>query len=197
MGEADDAFDAHLREVLVGGMERREILVVPYDPGWPERYASEARRVAHALGDQMLAVHHVGSTAVEGLAAKAIIDIVVEVREPNDEATYVPLLEAVGYEVRVREPDHRMLRTRERDVHLHCWSDPDDVARHLVFRDWLRHDDADRARYEQLKQSLAGREWRDMNHYASAKSALVAELTARGLAWDRAGRPGRPGDRDG
>lgn len=198
MGDADD-FDAHLREVLIGGTEQREIVVVPYDPGWPERYAAERTRIRDALDDQVVAVHHVGSTAVPGLAAKPIIDIILEVREPNDEQTYVPYLEAVGYELRVREPDHRMLRSATKDVHIHCWSDPEDVERHLVFRDWLRHDEPDRARYGQLKEALAEQDWPDMNHYARAKSDLVAELTERGLAWARAGRPDRtggPGDRE-
>lgn len=191
MDEADD-FDAHLRHVLIGGMERREILVVPYDPRWPERYETERGRIVDALEDRVVAVHHVGSTAVPGLAAKPIIDIVLEVRDPDDEETYLPALLAVGYELRVREPDHRMLRTSAKDVHIHCWSDPQDVERHLVFRDWLRHDEPDRARYGQLKQTLAQHEWPDMNHYARAKSDLVAEVTSRALAWDRAGRPGRP-----
>jgi GrpB-like predicted nucleotidyltransferase (UPF0157 family) len=76
-----------------------------------------------------------------------------------------------------------MLRTPERDVHLHLWTDPADERRHLVFRDWLRVDAADRARYERTKRELATHEWPDMNGYADAKSDVVAEILARAEAW--------------
>lgn len=188
MDDPED-FDAHLDEVLIGGRERREIVVVAHDPRWVERFERESARIAVALGDQALAVHHVGSTAVSGLAAKPIVDIVLVVRSPDDERSYVPLLESVGYELRVREDDHRMLRTPGKDVHVHCWSSSADVERHLLFRDWLRHDESDRARYGRLKSVLAQRDWPDMNHYARAKSDLVAEVMARATTWDRAGRP--------
>jgi GrpB-like predicted nucleotidyltransferase (UPF0157 family) len=188
MDDPED-FDAHLEVALIGGRERREIVVVAYDPRWVERFEGERDRISAALGDQVVAVHHVGSTAVPGLVAKPIIDIVLVVRNPDGESSYVPSLESAGYELRVREEDHRMLRTPAKDVHVHCWSSAEDVGRHLLFRDWLRNDESDRARYGRLKTVLAGRDWPDMNHYARAKSELVAEVMARAAAWERAGRP--------
>jgi len=170
-------------DALVGGREKRELVVVAYDPAWPGRFDTERRRIASALGDGAITIHHVGSTAVEGLAAKPVVDITVVVPAPQDESTYVPALEAAGYEVRVREPGHRMLRTPERDVHIHVWVDPSDVRRHLLFRDWLRRSAADRARYEGLKLQLAKREWDDMNLYADAKTELILEIMGRADAW--------------
>jgi GrpB-like predicted nucleotidyltransferase (UPF0157 family) len=74
-----------------------------------------------------------------------------------------------------------MCRTRERDVHVHVWSDSDPaVARHLRFRDRLRESRADRDAYERLKRDLADRDWPDMNAYADAKAALIHEIVARG-----------------
>ena len=65
-------------------------------------------------------------------------------------------LEDAGYELRVREPGHRMFRTPERDVHVHVWgADSDEVAKYLLFRDWLRVSADDRDRYEARKRELA------------------------------------------
>ncbi len=86
-------------------------------------------------------------------------------------------LAAAGYELRVREPGHRMFRTPARDVHVHIWRDGDDEARRqLSFRDQLRRSPTHRAAYEHLKRELATREWRDMNEYADAKAELIEEI---------------------
>jgi|ERR1035437_1779276 GrpB-like predicted nucleotidyltransferase (UPF0157 family) len=101
--------------ILIGGIEQSDIRIVDYDPEWPERYQTQCRIIADALGNSLLRIEHVGSTAVPGLAAKPIIDILIVVAHSADELSYLPRLEAAGYELRVREPgfhQHRMLRTR-------------------------------------------------------------------------------------
>ncbi|HEX6459625.1 MAG TPA: GrpB family protein [Thermoleophilaceae bacterium] len=171
---------AHLDEVLIGGRERRPIVIVDYDARWPERFELERARISGALGGTPLRIEHFGSTAVPGLAAKPIIDVLVTVADPDHEADFTPQLEAAGYELRVREPRHRMFRTPERDVHVHVWADGDpEVARHLAFRDLLRASASDRAEYERLKRELSRRDWEDMNHYADAKTPLIDKLLAR------------------
>jgi GrpB-like predicted nucleotidyltransferase (UPF0157 family) len=173
--------DASLDAVLIGGREKREIVIVDYDSSWPARYQLERDRVRRALGVSALRIEHIGSTAVPGLAAKPIVDLLVAVADPNDESATVSALEAAGYELRVREPGHRMFRTPGRDVHVHVWGDSDpEVTRHLMFRDRLRRSPADRDAYERLKRELAAREWADMNEYADAKAALIQEILARG-----------------
>jgi GrpB-like predicted nucleotidyltransferase (UPF0157 family) len=169
--------DAYLDSVLVGGREPRQIVIVDYDPEWPERFAAERDRISAALGPDALAVLHVGSTSVPGLAAKPIVDVLVVVSDVEDEVAFVPALEAAGYVLRVREPGHRMLRTPELDVHVHVLSDGDgEIDRMVRFRDTLRRSEDDRLAYEQLKRSLAEREWRDMNAYADAKGALIERI---------------------
>lgn len=176
--------------VLIGGVERREIVVVPYDPAWPERFEAEKRRIVAALGPVARRVDHIGSTSVPGLAAKPIVDIDLSVPDPDDEAAYLPALERAGYRLRVREPGHRMVRTPELDVHVHVCAEGSDWERRLLlFRDRLRADEADREAYAALKRGLAGREWPDMNLYAEAKGPLIAEITARAEEW--AARTGR------
>ncbi len=172
-----------LDDVLIGGREKREIVIVDHDPAWASRYEQERARIVAALGERALAVEHIGSTSVPGLAAKPIIDIDLSVADLEDEDAYVPSLEAAGYVLRVREPGHRMFRTPELDVHLHvCESGSDWEQRHLVFRDWLRTHPDDRERYEAVKRDLATREWDDMNDYADAKTDVVADIMARAEA---------------
>ena len=169
---------------LVGGVERREIVVVDHDRGWPARFATERDRIREALGPVAVRVDHVGSTAVDGLAAKPIIDIDVSVLDVDDESAYLAPLLAAGYVLRVREPGHRLVRTPERDVHVHlCTAGSDWERQHLLFRDWLRHDAADRAAYEALKRTLAQRSWSDMNAYSDAKTELIAMIMVRAGRW--------------
>jgi GrpB-like predicted nucleotidyltransferase (UPF0157 family) len=183
---SDAEFDAQLDAVLIGGREQRDIIIVPYDPAWPVRYERERARIVAAVGAELRAIHHVGSTSVEGLAAKPIIDILLVVRDPASEHTYQPSLEHAGYVLRVREPGHRMFRTPERDVHVHIWDDPADDERHLRFRDRLRQSPADREQYQALKETLAAQDWPDVNYYARAKSALINDIMQR----DREAPPG-------
>ncbi len=186
--------DAYLDQVLVGGRERREIEVVDYDPAWPQRFQHERARITNALGDRACAIEHIGSTAVPGLAAKPIVDVLVTVEDPEAEPAFAPALIDAGYELRVREPGHRMFRTPARDVHIHvrALADPE-VDRHLLFRNRLRQSPEDRHRYEQLKRALAERTWNDMNHYADAKGPLIEEILAGALG---PVRPAAPGDAD-
>ena len=131
---------------LVGGPEPGPVTLVPYDPGWPDRFARERERILAALGERALRIEHVGSTSVPGLIAKDVVDIDLVVADPDDERAFVPALVDAGYVLRVREPRHRMLRTRECDVHVHCWAPGDeDMARDLRFRDRLRASPEDRA----------------------------------------------------
>jgi len=168
---------------LIGGPERRAIRLAEYDPAWPARYRVHADRITGALGEGLISIEHVGSTAVPGLAAKPIIDIVLEVRDSSDEGSYLPALTRAGYELRVREPEwheHRMLRTPELDVHVHVYSRAcSEVGRMLAFRDRLRRSLADRLRYEAVKRKLAALDWPDMNAYADAKSEVVEAILSR------------------
>ena len=128
-------------------------------------------------------MEHVGSTSVPGLAAKPIIDISLAVADSADEQAYVPALEAAGYFLRIREPDwfeHRGFGRRDARVNLHVFSAGcAEIDRMLRFRDRLRRDDADRELYERTKRELAQRQWKYVQNYADAKSAVVEAILAR------------------
>ena len=159
------------------------IELVDYDPRWPERFRLEADRIRAALGDRALRVEHTGSTAVPGLAAKPIVDIVLVVADSADEESYVPALEPAGYVLRIREPDwyeHRVLKLPDPKVNLHVFSEgTPEIDRMLLFRDRLRADEGERELYERTKRELARKDWRFMQNYADAKTPIVEEIIAR------------------
>ncbi|HEX4819722.1 MAG TPA: hydantoinase B/oxoprolinase family protein [Acidimicrobiales bacterium] len=162
---------------VLGDSDGSLVRVVEYDPLWRDRFAVERARIAAALGDEARHVEHVGSTAVPGLAAKPIVDISVAVDDPDDDVAFLVPLTRAGYVLRVIEPGHRMFRSPQHDVHVHVWlAGSDDARDQLVFRDWLRTHDDDRANYEAVKRELAAREWEAMQDYADAKTDVVREI---------------------
>ena len=176
--------DEQIQAVSVGEVPTyQEIVLVEYDPQWPALFEQAAEQVRTALGDAALEIHHVGSTSVPGLMAKPLIDINLVVADTTDEEAYVPKLEAAGYVLRVREPDwfeHRMLRGLEPPVNLHVFpANCPEVERMLLFRDWLRTNDADRGLYTRTKRELGAQEWKYVQNYADAKTAVVEEILNR------------------
>jgi GrpB-like predicted nucleotidyltransferase (UPF0157 family) len=179
-----EELDAHLDEVLVHGRTPATPVIVEYDDGRPARFAEHRARIVAALGGRARIVEHIGSTSVPGLAAKDVVDVLVGVDDPDDEAAYLPDLIAAGYELRVREPGHRALReTGGLRVNLHCYAPGDDeVATYRLLRDHLHTHPEARREYEATKRALAGREWPDMNHYAEAKGPTIRRLL-RSAGW--------------
>ncbi len=176
--------NAYLDAVLIGGREPAHIVLAEYDDAWPTRFEVLADRVRGALGDRVRRLEHIGSTSVPGLAAKPLIDMLLIVDNVEDEAAFVAPLEAAGFELRVREPDHRMFRTPQRDVHLHVYATGRAEERdYLDLRDWLRVSRDDRILYATVKRRLAQQQWADMNDYADAKTDVVRDILTRARSW--------------
>lgn len=174
-----------------GRIEGGRVEVADADPAWPDHFAEEAVRIRHVLGGRVLRLDHVGSTSVPGLPAKPIIDINLVVADSADEDAWLPDLEAAGYRLTIREPDwyrHRLLKGPGRDINLHVFSaQPDgEWRRNLLFRDWLRADDADRRAYGALKQRLANERFDRAFEYNNAKAEAIHAIYARALAADAA-----------
>jgi GrpB-like predicted nucleotidyltransferase (UPF0157 family) len=161
------------------------IHIVDYDPTWPSLFEREAERVQATLGDRVLLLEHVGSTSVPGLAAKPRIDMLLVVADSADEPAYVPVLEAAGYVLRIREPDwyeHRVFKGPDTDINLHVFSPGcPEIDRMLLFRNWLRSNAPDRQLYERTKRELARQDWKYVQNYADAKTTVVEEILARVL----------------
>ncbi|WP_382304410.1 GrpB family protein [Herbiconiux sp. UC225_62] len=168
---------------LVGGPERLEVELHDYDERWADVYREHRARILTALADADVAIEHIGSTCVPGLAAKPIVDIVLVVPDITAEEDYLEALLASGYVLRVREPGHRLVRTPARDVHVHVYENGDAaVEEYLLLRDRLRSDAGDRALYESTKRELLRKRWEDMNDYADAKSEVIAAIKRRARA---------------
>ena len=181
-GDWEAADEEKLRAAWVAGPPRLDgpVRLAEYDPRWPVLYEREAARIRSVLGERVLRLEHVGSTSVPGLAAKPIIDILLVVADPADEASYVTPLEQAGYRLVIREPgwyQHRALKGPDTDINLHVHPpDSPEIGRHLRFRDRLRADPADRERYERVKRQLAGRRWTYVQQYADAKTEVITAI---------------------
>ena len=177
--------EEYLRAHTVGELKPLSvpILVVDYDVAWPDRFQREAERIRAVLGEQVLRLEHVGSTAVPGLPAKPIIDILLAVADSANEMAYVDELEGVGHQLHIREPgwhEHRMFKGPENDVNLHVFSAGcPEIARMLAFRDWLRTNAADRELYARSKRALARQQWKYSQNYADAKTPVIEEILSR------------------
>jgi GrpB-like predicted nucleotidyltransferase (UPF0157 family) len=159
------------------------ITISPYDSSWPARYLGAEARIRAALGERVLAVEHVGSTAVPGLPAKDRLDIDLIVADPADENAYVPDLTAAGFQLRTREShwyEHRCLWTDNHDVNLHVFGpDCDEYLRHLIFRDWLRGHPDDRDLYAARKCAAAAENPLSASRYVHSKAAVVTQILKR------------------
>jgi GrpB-like predicted nucleotidyltransferase (UPF0157 family) len=180
--------DEEIRAYTIGELTTlaAPIPLVECDPEWPELYKREFERIRSALGGRELRIEHCGSTSVLGLAAKPIIDIILEVANSADEGAYAPALEMAGYVLRIREKawnEHRMFKGPDTDVNLHVFTvGCPEVDRMLAFRNWLRGNVADCKLYERTKRDLASRPWKYTQNYADAKSEVVAEIMGRALS---------------
>ena len=174
---------AHVRPMRV---HNAPIELAEYGAEWPALFDREAKRIRSILGDRVLMLEHVGSTSVPGLAAKPIIDMILAVADSADEPSYVPAMESAGYKLQIREPEwfqHRLFKGPDTNINLHVYTfGCPEIDKMLMFRDWLRANDADRELYERTKRELAQRTWKYVQNYADAKTEVVEEIVAHARA---------------
>jgi GrpB-like predicted nucleotidyltransferase (UPF0157 family) len=169
------------------GLGRREVRLVPHDPCWAEAYLREAERLRQALGAHALEIAHIGSTAVPGLIAKPLLDIMVAITSLVERDEVVPLLERIGYEYRPHDalPERLFFITGEPDarrVNLSLAAQDSTYWRdHLAFRDILRARPEVAEAYARLKTGLAEQFPEDRLAYTAAKGEFVASVLAAGL----------------
>jgi GrpB-like predicted nucleotidyltransferase (UPF0157 family) len=170
----------------------RIIEVLPYDPTWPQIYCAEAAQVSLVLGSNLVAAHHIGSTAVPGLAAKPTIDILLIVRELATLDACNTALSALGYQAKGEHGilGRRYFSKKEGDRHLfhmHAYAEGHaDIERHLNFRDYLIAHPAAALDYQILKQGLAAQFREEPAEYTAGKANFIREVESRAAAW-RAG----------
>ncbi len=168
--------------------EDEPVRIVPYDPTWPSRFDDERRLIETALGDWISGgVHHVGSTAVPGLAAKPTIDIMIGVASLDASRPCIALLAPLDYLYWPYRPEvmHWFCKPSlaRRTYHLHVMEHGGSEWRaRLAFRDFLRGHPETAAEYEGLKRALAARYEHDREAYTDAKGEFVRSVVARALA---------------
>jgi GrpB-like predicted nucleotidyltransferase (UPF0157 family) len=167
--------------------------VVAYDPRWPLRYQRERDRIAAALGENAVAIEHVGGTAVPGLPAKPVIDIMVGVPDIERAGQAVAGLINLGYqyvpELESELPERRYFRRGAPDTyHVHMVAVSSDFwEEHLLFRDYLRTHPQAAEEYGKLKRGLASRFRFDRDAYRAGKVPFID--TVVDAARREAGRP--------
>jgi len=189
----ETVFDPNTPEII-STRPQKEIEIVEYDPTWPASFDVISRLIRDALGEVALSVEHAGSTSVVGLPAKPVIDVDVVVSDPRDEESYVPALEAAGFQFLHREPswqEHRFFGLNEPYANIHVFGrESAEPVRHRIFSDWLRSHDDDRHEYARVKRQSA-RATREKNEtvmeYNQRKEPIIREILhrafqARGLA---------------
>ena len=165
------------------------VVIVDYDPAWPARYEDLRARVSPVLAELAVAIDHVGSTAVPGLAAKPTIDLVVRLRSAADLPVAIGRLAGLGYAhegdfgIKGREAFATPPGYATHDHHLYvCLPDWPGYDDQIAFRDHLRANPDAAGAYEALKRLLAARHGADRTAYTNGKAAFVGDVLERSRA---------------
>ena len=162
----------------------RIIEVVPYNPHWPKMFEAEAKLIKKALGDNCIAIHHIGSTAIPGLSAKPVFDILPVVKSLSEVDRSVEAMERIGYEAlgEYGIPLRRFFQKggdwRTHHVHVFEKGNPA-ISLHLQFRDWLISHPDDAKAYQDLKLKLASKFPRDSERYVKGKEAFIQSIKTK------------------
>lgn len=157
------------------------VTVVEYSPVWPDLFEQEKRLLQSVLANTGAVIEHVGSTAVPGMAAKPIIDLMLGLRDFSQANSLIPKITAQGYLYISKHedvmPDRRFFTKQQGQTkthHIHMVEIGSDFwERHLLFRNYLRQNPEAARDYTALKKELTQREWRDGNEYANAKTEFI------------------------
>jgi GrpB-like predicted nucleotidyltransferase (UPF0157 family) len=170
----------------------RKVEVVPHDPRWRDAFEAEAKHVAAALGENVVAIHHIGSTAIPNIYAKPIIDLLVEVRDITEVDGRGAAMESLGYEVMGEYgiPGRRYFRKDNqegiRTHHIHAFkAGSAEAGRHLAFRDYMIAHPDDAQSYGELKRKLAKEHPQSPDGYMDGKDGFIKEMELRAARWRR------------
>ncbi len=154
------------------------VIIVEYDPQWPALYEQERAQLAQVLGGLAVGFEHMGSTAVPGLAAKPLIDIMVLVEKMAGPEVYAGPLQSLGYWSPIIYKDHIFtLKGQPRTHHIHIFEQGSyEHLRHLAFRNYLRTHHEVAQEYSALKRQLAEKYKLDRDNYTESKTGFIKAL---------------------
>lgn len=164
----------------------KKVEVVPHNPRWRDAFEAEAKHIAAALGENVVAIHHIGSTAIPNIYAKPVIDLLIEVRDITEADRRSSAMESLGYEVMgefgipgrryFRKDNQKGIRTHQ----IHTFETGSaEVKRHLAFRDYMIAHPADAQRYSELKRKLAEEHAQNIDGYMDGKDGFIKEIDRR------------------
>ncbi|WP_353854166.1 GrpB family protein [Bacillus sp. Bos-x628] len=171
----------------------RKVEVKPYNEQWNSMFEEEANKLHQIFGSEIIEIHHIGSTSVNSLKAKPIIDIMPVVRDINRIDEFNSSMVAIGYKpkgengIDGRRYFQKGGENRTHHVHMYEVENPQ-VERHIAFRDYLRVHSYDAKKYGDLKEALARRFHNDIESYIKGKERLVLEINQKALEWYRSSR---------
>ncbi|NOR45469.1 MAG: GrpB family protein [Candidatus Delongbacteria bacterium] len=162
------------------GLEKGKVILVEYDKSWGVEFENEKNSIQRAITDYKIGVEHVGSTSIDSLCAKPIIDILIGIEHFDDGFECIHDLEAIRYESKGEngvQGRHFFAKGNPRTHHIHMveinssfWNE------HLLFRDYLRNNSDTRIRYSELKKELALKYVNDREKYTSSKSEFIQRI---------------------
>ena len=164
-------------------MKTKKVTVVTYDPKWKVEFEKIKSHLGKVLENNVLAIEHVGSTSVEGLAAKPIIDIDVVIESYDKFEEVKSRLKSIGYfhegdlGINGREAFAYNDKQEFMTHHLYvCPRNSEELRRHITFRDYLKTHKEDREKYSQIKLKAALKYPTAIDSYIEAKSPCIAEI---------------------
>jgi GrpB-like predicted nucleotidyltransferase (UPF0157 family) len=167
-----------------------KVEVVPHDPTWRRTFETESKQIALAITENVVAIHHIGSTAIPQIHAKPIIDILVEVKDITKIDVQSSALEALGYEAMgefgisgrrfFRKGNEAGIRTH----HLHGFEvNSAQIERHLAFRDYMISHPEDGQQYSELKRELANKYHDNIQGYMDGKDGFIKAMDLKAAKW--------------
>ena len=161
------------------GLGNDKVSLSPYQNAWSKLFKEEKKRLEEVIGNDVLDIQHIGSTAVPGLSAKPILDIGVAVKSFEAAFALVSSIEELGYTYRGENGiprRHYFVKGSpdKRTHHLHMFEKTNEEwTTHLLFRDYLRAHPEVAAAYQQLKEDLAAKHPNDRKAYTDGKHEFI------------------------
>ena len=160
-----------------------KVEVVPYNPHWKNQFEAEAQQWLNILNQDIIAIHHIGSTAIQNIYAKPIIDLLIEVKDIHQVDQYHENIAAKNYQIMGEYgiPGRRYFRkynlsgNRTHHIHIYQQYSPE-IKRHLAFRDYMMNHSKTAQKYSKIKQELALKYPEDIESYMDGKDQFIKEI---------------------
>ena len=170
--------------------DKRRVGVVSYNPNWKDMYKEESEKIKNILSDIIINIHHIGSTAIPGIKAKPVIDILVEVKDIEGVDQYNHKMKELGYEAMGEYgiPKRRFFRKGriKRTHHVHMFQvGNEEIEKHINFKEYLiAHPDKARE-YLKLKEKLVDKYTYNVENYTNSKSDFIKEIDKKAKLWKK------------